>query len=167
MMHSGRSEFLAKITEESKDSSNINNSLSDGRQEQKDEKKSSFKDEKVEKQDQQEVQKQVFTLQPPNGNLTRDQMKKKPINLQNIVEAFRDAKEKIKHIEGKEIVVAVGDTGCGKTTLLRALIWGPTKLKQQKIERKQVITSTVKQDQFQIGHSGAVSQTFIPESYEL
>ena len=68
-------------------------------------------------------------------------MKQKGMNLQNIVETFKVASERIKHIEGKDIVVAVGDTGCGKTTLLRALIWGSQSLKQEKVAKKQVISS--------------------------
>lgn len=38
-------------------------------------------------------------------------------------------KEQLSQIEGKEVILAIGQTGCGKSTMLTALVYGPDSLK--------------------------------------
>lgn len=62
--------------------------------------------------------------------------------------------------------MAVGDTGCGKSTILTALIYGVDDLVEKKENGKMVITSKTDRKEFKIGHSASSSETFFPHFYE-
>ena len=62
----------------------------------------------------------------------------------------------------RDLVVAVGMTGCGKSTVLQALIYGSDSLHQTTIGKKKVIESKSNKRAFKIGHEAAQSETFAP-----
>ena len=45
--------------------------------------------------------------------------------LENIVLILEEAFKYLSKIEGKNIILAVGNTGCGKSTMLTSLMYGP------------------------------------------
>lgn len=55
-------------------------------------------------------------------------------NLENIVTILEEAFKFLQKIEGKNIILAVGNTGCGKSTMLTSLMYGPEALEIKKIE---------------------------------
>mgnify|MGYP003945219533 FL=1 len=65
----------------------------------------------------------------------------------------------------RDLVVAVGMTGCGKSTVLQALIYGSDSLHQTTIGKKKVIESKLNKRAFKIGHEAAQSETFAPSFY--
>ena len=66
----------------------------------------------------------------------------------------------------RDIIVAVGMTGSGKSTILQALIHGTDSLEQITIGKKKVIESKLQNIRaFKIGHETAVSETFGPGFY--
>lgn len=82
-------------------------------------------------------------------------------------------------IRGKDIVLCLGNTGTGKTTLLNSLIYGPEslqiveikeKVKIKKGKTKENIKKVIdvkpefKDNALRIGHSTAVSETFRPDT---
>ena len=77
------------------------------------------------------------------------------------------------------IILAVGNTGCGKSTMLTSLMYGPEALELTKIDyeikiphqkgklitnvkKKPVIEQKVPLNVFKIGHSDSESETFLP-----
>ena len=48
-------------------------------------------------------------------------------------------REQLNQIEGKEVILAIGQTGCGKSTMLTALVYGPQALQQEKLEKESVV----------------------------
>ena len=74
------------------------------------------------------------------------------------------------------MIVAVGNTGCGKSTMLSSIIYGPDSLYEKKFTEKiktggnkfkeiqrAVIDLKNPQQGFKIGHSAAKSMTFLPQ----
>ena len=55
-------------------------------------------------------------------------------NLKNIVIILEKAFLNLKQLENKDIILAIGNTGCGKSTMLTSLMYGPQSLKLQKID---------------------------------
>ena len=47
------------------------------------------------------------------------------LNLSNIVEVSKVAIDTISHLKDKELLVVVGNTGCGKSTMISSLAFGP------------------------------------------
>lgn len=103
-------------------------------------------------------------------------------SLTNLVGILKWAFEKVKCVEGQDVVVALGNTGCGKSTMFTSLIYGSDALElkvleetvkekmrdgtfQEKIAKRQVIElkEHIKQTQFKIGHNESDSMTFIPD----
>lgn len=63
--------------------------------------------------------------------------------------------------------MSIGNTGCGKSTMLSSLIYGPESLVENiKMDgkiRKKVIEHKEEMNNLQIGHSNAESCTFFPD----
>ena len=107
--------------------------------------------------------------------LTNDQIKELEFNLGNIRRVLIQF-EKMNLLKGvdtydTDLCVTIGNTGCGKSTMLNSLCFGPeslkeTFLKNEKSKRrgKKVIEHVSKDDnlKFEIGHK-MESKTFIPE----
>ena len=45
-------------------------------------------------------------------------------------------KRKLSSAHNQDVVLAIGTTGCGKSTMLNALIWGPASLEVKKIDEE-------------------------------
>ena len=66
-------------------------------------------------------------------------------------------------IDQKDVILALGNTGCGKSTMLNSLINGPSSLRTIRENKKTVIKSKDDyKEEFLIGHSASKSQTFLP-----
>ena len=61
-------------------------------------------------------------------------------------------------MDNKDIVIALGYTGCGKSSMLNSLLLGPESLEKQ----KNIIELKTGQSGFEIGHSQKNSMTFLP-----
>ena len=72
-----------------------------------------------------------------NSNLTTILDKKHIVGLRltidNIAEVLKAAFTKYHEAKDKDIIVAVGNTGCGKSTMLTSLIYGTDMLKSVKL----------------------------------
>jgi len=84
-------------------------------------------------------------IQPLNSeDLTPEQLVDKEYasrlktDLNNITAVLGEAYKTLGQVEKKNIVVAVGNTACGKSTMLTSLIYGPDKLESKELveERK-------------------------------
>ena len=88
-----------------------------------------------------------------------------PCNLHNIARCLQVIFRQPKLIDSKNVILALGNTGCGKSTMLNSMINGPESLYiyRDKVKKKQIITvkDGFKED-FVIGHSNSSSQTFLP-----
>lgn len=54
-------------------------------------------------------------------------------NLLSLIVVVNQMKKKLVKAKGQNVILAVGSTGCGKSTMLNALIWGPESLEPKKI----------------------------------
>ena len=110
------------------------------------------------------------------------------LSLENIVNVSEAAFAKISHLKEKELLLAFGNTGCGKSTMISSLVFGPDKLEMKAVPEKKMVRGVEKTyynkiiDQredfkgwlagqnfdglFEIGHSKAESKTFIPHFYK-
>ena len=87
-------------------------------------------------------------------------------NLIDMVEYLQMAKEYLEGLKNANVVLVLGNTGCGKSTMLSSLVYGPDHLfqipdpenkKQFVIDKSEGLTG------FKIGHKQQHSQTFFPD----
>ena len=117
--------------------------------------------------------------------LTRAQLKEKELNLITITDVLERAFEFMTF--HKNIVITMGNSGCGKSTMLSSLLFGKDCLEQKDIvmEITNIDSSgnEVKKDKkckvidikeqfkdiipFKIGHSKAASETLYPQRYKV
>lgn len=125
---------------------------------------------------------QIDSGSQSNTTYNKESIAKMECTLTNLVSILRWAFEQVKVVANQDVVVALGNTGCGKSTMFTSLIYGSSALElkqleeavkeKQKngppkekiakrwiIERKPDFTST----EFKIGHNEADSMTFIPD----
>ena len=89
-------------------------------------------------------------------------------NLTNLIVVIQDMKNKLKEAENQDVILAIGSTGCGKSTMLNSLIWGPESMSlksidqdlilrdgTKKIIKRKVIESNDPRPSFKIGHSAS------------
>lgn len=107
-------------------------------------------------------------------------MKALDLSLKQLVICLKEALNGVSLINGKDIIVCLGNTGAGKTTALNSLVHGPESLEiveiKEKVKVKKGKTKEVKKmvieqkAEFQakkllkIGHSSALSETFRPDT---
>ena len=103
------------------------------------------------------------------------------LTLAQIKEVLEEGFKPLKKIEGQNVVLVIGNTGSGKSTMLSSLLKGPKSLEKKtvkfmmevlqkdgsKIEKektKNVIDNKEAEDGsvFKIGHSDTNSETFLP-----
>lgn len=97
-----------------------------------------------------------------------------PFRLYEIVSILKAALIDLEKIEDKDIILVLGNTGCGKSTMLNSLLLGSDCLEETKImteimigekvkKRKKLVIAT-KDDKMtlKIGHSANQSETFFP-----
>lgn len=78
----------------------------------------------------------------PNENTPsygKDSIAKMECTLTNLVSILKWAFEKVKCVENQDVVVALGNTGCGKSTMFTSLIYGSDALELK------VLKETVKE----------------------
>lgn len=73
--------------------------------------------------------------------MKKEELKKEKTSLVTICLVTSKAIEALGAIQEKETIVAIGDTGCGKSTILTALIYGVDDLEESKEGSKKVIKS--------------------------
>jgi len=56
------------------------------------------------------------------------------LNLENLVAILERAYKTLKDIHQANLILAVGNTGCGKSTMLTSLMFGTDALEEKKIE---------------------------------
>ena len=61
------------------------------------------------------------------------------LSLDNIVNVSEAAFQKISHLRDKELLLAFGNTGCGKSTMISSLVFGPDKLEVRKIPEVRIV----------------------------
>ena len=98
-------------------------------------------------------------------------------NLTNLIEILKRVKqyiiEEVPNLKYGDLIVAIGNTGCGKSTMLSSLIYGTEALHEVRVEdqersgkvKKQKIVIDHKESLgiFDIGHSKHQSKTFLPQ----
>ena len=103
-----------------------------------------------------------------------------PCTLSNLVAILRVALTTLEQIENQNLVIAYGNTGCGKSTIFSSLVYGSDALTLRNIEvetrvpvddqgnvksvmkKHKVIDHKDGKDFFEIGHSQHSSKTFFP-----
>lgn len=110
--------------------------------------------------------------------IDKESLKNKDCNLVNLAMALKLVFDQLEAAQDANLVLAVGNTGCGKSTMLSSLVYGPGHLsvtvkndeidtaKGKKIVKRKVIEQSNELRQkniFKVGHSQAVSETFIPQ----
>lgn len=115
--------------------------------------------------------------------LSKEEVKKMPMTLDNMVLVLEQAYRTLQHINDANLILAVGNTGCGKSTMMTSLMFGSDALEVKKgkkeievpiagggTKKKNVntwcIDQKVDQGVFHIGHSNAESMTFMPQTYQ-
>lgn len=108
--------------------------------------------------------------------------------LVNLAMVLKKVFERLNAAENADLVLAIGNTGCGKSTMLTSIVFGPGHLEEvtkkvptpmkrkdpktkEYVEEIKYVSRTVieqspeiqAQDIFKVGHSNAISETFIPQ----
>ena len=73
--------------------------------------------------------------------LSTSQTDSKDFNLKNIVSACKEVFPILEKANDKEIVVALGNPGCGKSTMFTSLVHGAEALERKKVEYELEIPS--------------------------
>jgi ABC-type dipeptide/oligopeptide/nickel transport system ATPase component len=66
------------------------------------------------------------------------------LSLENIVNVSEAAFAKISHLKEKELLLAFGNTGCGKSTMISSLVFGPDKLEMKAVPEKKMVRGVEK-----------------------
>ena len=61
-------------------------------------------------------------------------LQKMKTSLLNLVVVIHEISQKLPQAKDQDVVLAIGSTGCGKSTMLNAILWGPESLSVQKID---------------------------------
>lgn len=71
----------------------------------------------------------------PEIELERDAINNQPLTLNLLVKIVKKIQKlHLSEIEGKEVIICLGLTGCGKSTMLTSLVYGPGSLEEQRVE---------------------------------
>ena len=101
--------------------------------------------------------------------LTRQFIRSQPLSLSNIRKISSRAFQSFDQEQTRNILISIGDTGTGKSTLLNSLILGPKKLVRKRVGRQGFVIDVESQDEsiFEIGHSNSESETFLPKFHKM
>jgi len=96
-------------------------------------------------------------------HFVKDDIEKEP-NLYTVANVLQVAFQSLQAIDGEDLLITLGNTGCGKSTMLSSLLFGPESLEVTKQGRRTAIEQKeeFKLDTLTIGHNNAASQTFFP-----
>ena len=64
--------------------------------------------------------------------IDKESLKKKDCNLINLAMALKLVFDKLEAAKGNDLVLAIGNTGCGKSTMLSSIVYGPGHLSEVK-----------------------------------
>lgn len=67
------------------------------------------------------------------------------MTLDNYVNTLQKAFKTIQSLDGKSVILCLGYTGCGKSTMLNSLLHGSDKLVSKNIEEEKIINLTGKE----------------------
>lgn len=101
-------------------------------------------------------------------NFNKSAVNKNFKGLIDFVEMLKSMKSDLDIIKNGNLVLVVGNTGCGKSTMLSSLIYGPDALQKTAIKaengKKRYVIDHKDSDksQLRIGHDQSKSQTFWP-----
>lgn len=106
--------------------------------------------------------------------LIKDEITGKPLNLETITHYLEKSFRLINQIRGADIVLLIGNTGAGKSTMLTSLIFGSSSLQWKKLtvklpRGKSTSIGVIEQRDplgvrtFGIGHQNYRSRTFLPQ----
>lgn len=70
----------------------------------------------------------IFENDVDNPELTREYIQNLEMTLENFVRTLQKAFQNLEYLKGKNIILALGYTGCGKSTMLNSLLFGPESL---------------------------------------
>ena len=76
-----------------------------------------------------------------DGVLRKKNVFQMQCNLENIMFVLERAFKNLKKLQNKNIILAVGNTGCGKSTMLTSLMYGPESLEMIKIDYEITVPS--------------------------
>lgn len=119
----------------------------------------------------------------PDDILNKEKIKDKAVSLDNLVMILDEAYKTLTNINHANLILAIGSTGCGKSTMLTSLMFGSDALEMKKskkeidvpvagggFKKKTIIQANIDQKEnkgvFHIGHSNAESKTFMPQPYQ-
>lgn len=121
---------------------------------------------------------EVITDMAPRIIPTKEEIKKMECNFENLIPLLDLIFETFNMVEGADLVLSVGNTGCGKSTMINSLMFGTHSLEEKKLEfqvrghrgkMKKVQRTVIEQKEefksknaFSIGHSETESTTLIP-----
>ena len=71
----------------------------------------------------------------------KESIAKMECTLANLVSILRWAFEQVRCVQNQDVVVALGNTGCGKSTMFTSLICGSQVLERKQLEEKVKQTS--------------------------
>lgn len=122
---------------------------------------------------------EVITDMAPRIIPTKEEIKKMECNFENLIPLLDLIFETFNMVEGADLLVNVGNTGCGKSTMINSLMFGPNTLEEKQLEfqvrghrgrMKKVQRTVIEQKEefksknaYRIDHSEAESSTFIPQ----
>lgn len=112
-----------------------------------------------------EVNEEDYEVIQPK--FTKKDVLKMDKNLDSLTKILEEAFKTFDESKLDNVVMAIGNTGCGKSTLMGSMILGPDKLERRKIEKKNVIDYKDNVPKvLKIGHSNQESETFYPSFYK-
>ena len=68
--------------------------------------------------------------------LNKEVIKHKAVSLDNLVMILEEAYKKLNDINHANLILAIGSTGCGKSTMLTSLMFGPDALENKKTKKE-------------------------------
>ena len=77
-----------------------------------------------------------MTVSAKDRNYDKASIAKMECTLEHLVDILKWAFDLVKVVKDQDVVVALGNTGCGKSTMFTSLIHGPEALEIQKKEEE-------------------------------
>lgn len=68
-------------------------------------------------------------------NLSQEQVMKMPHKLYEIVSILKAAFLNLDHIWDEDLIIVLGNTGCGKSTMINSLLFGPDSLHETYVKK--------------------------------
>lgn len=121
----------------------------------------------------------------PTGDqlLDKEVVKSMAMTLDNMILILEQAFKTLKNVNDGNLILAIGNTGCGKSTMMSSLMFGSEALEIRRelqeievplvgggVKKKKVRTQNIDQKEnmgvFNIGHSTSESKTFMPQQYQ-